>query len=165
MRGIPLLAASAELRSLARGATRFAHDQVHVIGGCHVVLGVSFSALAATGRRCRTRPAAKPVRWGRREAWRLEISNAFEQDCLHSRPRWLQAGPGGLLSKKLGGRPERRGLDPIQNTVRSADVGINRINGTRIVGTSRSNLGGLPMNPAARQGTGDLFTARMSSCK
>ena len=34
---------------------------------------VSFPALAATGRRFHTRPAAKPVRWGRREAWRLDL--------------------------------------------------------------------------------------------
>jgi hypothetical protein len=34
---------------------------------------VSFPALAATGRRCHTRPAATPVRWGRREAWRIDF--------------------------------------------------------------------------------------------
>jgi hypothetical protein len=34
---------------------------------------VSFPALAATGRRFHMRPAVTPVRWGRREAWRLDF--------------------------------------------------------------------------------------------
>ena len=63
VRGIPALAASRELRSLACGAPVLPTIRFRS-RGCHVVPQVSFPALAATGRRFHTRPAAKGCQMG-----------------------------------------------------------------------------------------------------
>jgi len=51
--------------------TSSAEDQVHIMGVAALFDQVCFPALAARGRSCRTRPAAKPVRAGYRDTSRL----------------------------------------------------------------------------------------------
>ena len=53
--------------------TSFAEDQIHIMGFATLFDRSAFRVLAATGRRCRTRPAATPVIEGRRDAERLDF--------------------------------------------------------------------------------------------
>src|SRR3990167_2273439 len=70
---IPALAASGELRLLARRCPRLAGYEIHIRGVATSSGRVFFPALAAAGHRSHTRAAATHVKAGRREAWRLDL--------------------------------------------------------------------------------------------
>lgn len=67
-----------------------------------------FRALAAGGFRFYPRPAATRIGMGAVGRRGALIFEGFRARLRRNRPRWLQAGPSGLLSKTLGARHRHR---------------------------------------------------------